>query len=359
MKIFGKQIVGSNVNIAKIYLRELPVGNDLLFQTFDFKDSMLIVDGPDEDELREITLPDLGFNEMLYIISYDGNLVVIASAPHFSFNCQYSIQIDAFCMGLCILYDSGKYSVLEDYLEPYTQSSASPQASDSALPFLSDYITQHADAFKTIYYPGAGYDFSSFYVFSHYANIQSVYYVDYFNGEDQPLIRSMMDNRAEQVQVINPQHFNKSMWSEFWPNAINNWEQMDRAFGANNNPENAWGRKVTFKHPMKTEQNFDFYYLGTEGVKTAQILLDNKIYPNLLVLQDYGFGGNWTSFGGADSPLYEVMSNHLPEYLLAATPDTGGNTHIWPGYEKVARPNPPSANPQLFNQRTLFKRASI
>lgn len=355
MKIFKKIINDGDAYIAKIYLREIPVSNELLFQTIDFKESMVIVNGADEDELRDIILPDLGFNEMLYIISYNVNLVVIASAPHFSFKCQNSIQIDAFCMGLMRIYDTKDCSTLEDYLEPFTYPDASHDNSESNLPLLSDYITQYADAFKTIYYPGAGLDFSSFYVFSHYSNIQSVYFVDYLNVEEYLPIRSMMDNRAYQLAVLSPQDFNKTMWSEFWANEL---EHMEWVFGADNNSENAWGRKVAFKHPKKTEQNFDFYYLGTEGVKTAEILLENKIYPNLVVLQDHGYGGNWTSFGGADSPLYKVMSNHLPEYLLAATPDTGGNTHIWPGYEKVAQPNPPSANPQVFNERTLFKRVS-
>jgi hypothetical protein len=68
MKIFKKSINDGDAYIAKIYLRDIPVGNDLLFQTLDFKESMVIVGGPDVDELREITLPNLGFNEMLYII---------------------------------------------------------------------------------------------------------------------------------------------------------------------------------------------------------------------------------------------------------------------------------------------------
>jgi hypothetical protein len=355
MKIFKKSINDGDVYIAKIYLRDIPVGNDLLFQTIDFKESLEIIDGPDEDEFREIALRNLGFNEMLYIISYDTNVVVIASAPHFSYKCQNSIQIDAFCMWLRRIYDKMDCSTLEDYFEPFNNPDASHDNSESNLPMLSDYITQHADAFKTIYYPGAGYDFSSFYVFSHYSNIQSVYFVDYMNVEEYLPIRSVMDNRADQLAVLSPPDFNKTKWSEFWPKEL---EHMDWVFGADNNSESAWGRKVTFKHPKKTEQNVDFYYLGTEGVKTAEILLENKIFPNVVVLQDHGFGGNWTSFGGADSPLYKVMSNHLPEYLLAETPETGGNTEIWPGYVKVARSNPPSASPQLFNQRTLFKRAS-
>jgi len=358
MKIYSKTLIGGEVHIAKIYVHGQPLGNDVLFETLDFTNTNEYTIEVDVTDLREEVLTEIGFKGILYVVSYDTESVLIASAPHHSFSCEYLIEMDAFCMGLCLLYDTGQYSVLEDYLEPYAQPPASLKASDSALPFLSDYISQHADSFKTIYYPGAGCDFSAFYVFSHYANIQSIYYVDYFNGEDQPLIRTIIDKRAEQTQVLNPQDFNKTMWMEYWPNAQNNWEQMDRAFGANNNPENAWGRKVVFKLPMYSDQNFDFYYLGTEGVKTAEVLLENSIYPNLVVLQDHGLGGNWTSFGGADSPLYLVMSNRLPEYLLAETRDTEGNIHIWPGYVKVAQPNPPSANPQLFNQRTLFKRAS-
>ena len=75
-----------------------------------------------------------------------------------------------------------------------------------------------------------------------------------------------------------------------------------------------------------------------------------------MVLQDHGFGGGWAVFGGENSPLYRVMKNNLPTYILL---EPGGNTDIWPGYIQVTKPYAPgikNANAMHMNKRALYKR---
>ena len=74
--------------------------------------------------------------------------------------------------------------------------------------------------------------------------------------------------------------------------------------------------------------------VGGEGVATFDALFcqGDAAPPYGVLLQDHGFGGNWTRFGGEDSPLWEIARLYArPEWLLVAD-----NTHPWPGYACVS-----------------------
>jgi hypothetical protein len=54
--------------------------------------------------------------------------------------------------------------------------------------------------------------------------------------------------------------------------------------------------------------------------------------PFAVLLKDHGFGGNWTTFGGAEGVLYDIAQQTVfPEYLLVAK-----GTEEWPNYEAVS-----------------------
>ena len=75
--------------------------------------------------------------------------------------------------------------------------------------------------------------------------------------------------------------------------------------------------------------------VGGEGVATFDALFcqPDGNPPYALVVQDYGFGGNWARFGGAESPLWSLARNFaLPQWLLVAD-----DTESWPGYEEVSQ----------------------
>lgn len=74
-------------------------------------------------------------------------------------------------------------------------------------------------------------------------------------------------------------------------------------------------------------------FLAAEGVAAYDALFcqAHGRAPFAIVLQDHGFGGNWTRFGceGALEHL-AVTTERLPEYLLVAT-----NTRAWTGYAPI------------------------
>lgn len=75
-------------------------------------------------------------------------------------------------------------------------------------------------------------------------------------------------------------------------------------------------------------------FIGGEGVATYDALFcqGDARPPFGLLLQDHGFGGNWTEFGGKTSPLWRLASRYAtPEWLLV-----GQGTDLWPGYEQVS-----------------------
>lgn len=77
-------------------------------------------------------------------------------------------------------------------------------------------------------------------------------------------------------------------------------------------------------------------FLGADGVATYDALFcqtKSSSHPYLVLLQDHGFGGNYTEFG-KDGLLEKIAERTkiFPEFLLVAE-----NTHAWPGYSMVKR----------------------
>jgi hypothetical protein len=332
-------------------------------QTIDYSGCIELVDEPDEEKLWD-DLHDIGFGNQAQIISYNQDLIVMASAANLLIGSSHNIEMDCFCRGVYYIAKNGNTEIFEDYLEKTNNNSIEADLSDDHLPEITDYIVQYPDAFKTVYYPGAGQDFSPLQLFGNHAHVQSIYFTDYENNlgilySNDPKVtdvRDRLDERAENVTELSPKDFDKKQWADFWPQESDAWAGIKEAFLPSHHPVHAWGRRVTFNQHQKSNHAFDFYYLGTEGVKTAEVLIENGTILNVLVLQDHGFGGNWSVFGGADSPLYRAMEQNLPKYILA---ELNSNIEMWPGYEQVTRTyNPPlhAAHALHRNVRALFKR---
>ena len=92
-------------------------------------------------------------------------------------------------------------------------------------------------------------------------------------------------------------------------------------------------REDGFDHTHGAER-LAILFLGADGVATFDALFcqQDSQAPFAVVLQDHGFGGNYTEFGRGGL-LDEVSrrSNCLPQYLLYAT----GSTVPWEGYDRV------------------------
>ena len=180
-----------------------------------------------------------------------------------------------------------------------------------------------------IYYPGAGFDFGPLNLFSQNNHVKKIIYCDYskeFNGEEKRFRIIKMIRRVAGLTIsegpieLNPSEFKYTDWDSFWRN-----NPRDLQFS---NPEHAFALKFRLNRNKKA---IDFIYFNTEAIGTYEILIQNKIRPNLIVLQDHGTGSNWDSFAREGSLLYQAAENSLPEFLFIAH-----NTDIWPGYTQYS-----------------------
>lgn len=222
---------------------------------------------------------------------------------------------------------------------------------------LTEYLEKNSFEFQTIYYPGADKDFSPLELFAHHTDVKAVYYSDYGSNIKQSGLHTLTNLESledddpfylyqlRDFMHLTPRDFGKSFWGEFWHPNPNSHE-----FGK---PENAWGIKIGM---ICNNEPFNFVYLGTEGVGTAMVLLENKIFPNVVVIQDHSTGGNWTNFGGNSSPLYLVFRQHMPKYIFT---EPNINKSLWPGYEQITEPwsyYSDDNHPAYYNPRALFRK---
>lgn len=321
------------------------------FNTIDY-DSALIYD-PNDYFFDQISI----YSSSFYILHLDEKFLVLvpeeslADLNTIALNSPtWQVYPDEFDRAINIIGEYNDFSYLKnEALIPTGLTWGSNEENNTDLPSLKDYVSSHVEEFKTIYYPGAGLDFSPLQLFGVFPNDPVIYFTDYMRIPELERIIHRLDNGLENWEELFPEKFNKSSWEDFWPGNPLAWNEEYH------HPKHGWGRKYQFSWEDK---NCTFCYLGTEGVQTAAILLENNIIPNVLVLQDNGGCTNYNLFSGQNSPLYQVMKNHLPKYILVDT-SGAGNTAPWPNYVQVTKTYQPSVFMSLSqNQdpRALFKR---
>jgi len=90
--------------------------------------------------------------------------------------------------------------------------------------------------------------------------------------------------------------------------------------------------------------------VGGEGVATYDALFcqDDSHSPYAILLQDHGFGGNWTRFGGDESPLRTLaLRSGLPRWLFVAN-----QTELWSGYQLASSEDRGGMH---SNRRSLYR----
>ena len=183
---------------------------------------------------------------------------------------------------------------------------------------------------KILYYPGAGTDKSPIELFFNNTDVETIIYADYQIGRSD--IEGMLMNIEgwfmDEISPIAyneliPKDFKRDSWEEFWPANIES-----REFA---NPDNAFGLSAKLYNADGVYKRF--IHLRTEAIQTYSILIENGLNPDIIILQEHGWGGNWSVFGGEDSPLYENAINTLPEYIFVAG---NSNTKPWPNYYRVS-----------------------
>ena len=358
--VWSKELISDReIKIYKAFFNPEKIEtNELLFETIDLLNCIDIEVGVSWEDFLDKHCLEIDLMDDVYVLSYTDEFIVFTGKKDPLYNIEYTIETDNFCLGLQLIVNENNFDFLKENLTPYKDiSNTNTKISNGDYPSIIEYIKANPNSFKTVYYPGAGQDFTAFHLFGKYATTEKIFYIDYLNDEPILSIKSTLKNRGKDTQILSPSYFGCRFWNQFWPSRRDSWFNGADWFNNNLiNEENSWGLKTTFSRKSNTNKSFDFYYLSTEGIKTMDILLKKNICPDVLVLQDHGYGGNWSYFGDNTSPLYEVMKDYLPEYLLV---DPKGNTVVWPGYEQVTQPfyNNVEGPSSMYNcERALFKK---
>jgi hypothetical protein len=172
-----------------------------------------------------------------------------------------------------------------------------------------------------LFYPGGRVDTDPFTLFCRHGGVEVFLYCDYLLpvSDARSFVRELPGFSVEDMGALAPEDLGVDDWAQLWP--------TDEASMRMANPATAyalWARLVS-----RTGRQIFFAYFGTEAVQTYHQLTTCGITPAAVVLQDHGFGGNWTTFGGPESPLWHHAQLAAPAMLYV-----GEQTKPWPGYRQ-------------------------
>lgn len=218
----------------------------------------------------------------------------------------------------------------------------------------ADYLRAQNLTELTLFYPGGGTDDGPLALACRTAPVAHVIYADY--GLSRRDVEAFLRRRpflgVKSMRSVGPGVLGAESWDEYWATDLRarNFSGPERAFGIGCG---------THHRGLEREEEFiarevSFLYLATEAVGTYARLLASQAdnVPDFVVLQDHGFGGNWTHFGG-ENELWQAAAERLafPRFLLVAE-----NTRPWPGYEQVTGYEPTPGQMHSFG-RALFVRS--
>jgi hypothetical protein len=171
------------------------------------------------------------------------------------------------------------------------------------------------------YYPGSGTDMGPMWLAINEFSAGTVIYTDYL--ETRSRLLNMLREcwawaKVGETQKVSSNDFGSVGWDAFWPR-----DERSRLFSG---PSKSWG--LTCMLDVMGRQ-VRLIFLGTDAHQTYANLLNTRLQPHIVWLQDHGFGCNWTDYAG-HSLMWEAAVQHegLPKYLLC--PD--GQRKSWPGY---------------------------
>jgi len=187
-----------------------------------------------------------------------------------------------------------------------------------------EYLRTHPSSRGVLYYPGCGSDYGPLRLFVENGAIKTAIYTDY-TIESPPLGKLFEKENGWKhtlVEKLTCENLQAESWVDFWPN-----NSSSRRFAS---PHRARAFQTKFQSP--NDASIQFIFCKTEGVQTLPCLIRAGLTPTIIVLQDHGFGCNWTSFGG-NNQMYHLAQHMdaLPELLFVAR-----NTIPWTGYARVS-----------------------
>lgn len=178
--------------------------------------------------------------------------------------------------------------------------------------------------YPSLYYPGSGTDRGPFDLFTRHGTLSTVVYIDYGLKRDDVhnFVAALQDWHCVNIGELQPSDLGETRWADFWPNH----PAGQTFFG----PQNAYCLWAVLQSTPTSRLVF-FLFLATEAIHTFEKLLHIGFNPQVVVLQDHGFGSNWAKkFGGA-SPLFRIAQVNPP--MLTYVADT---TDPWYGYQRVS-----------------------
>ncbi len=196
---------------------------------------------------------------------------------------------------------------------------------------------QEALSHRILYYPGAYDDGGPIRAFNKANHLHTFFYVDYLMDEAD-LRKRLTDENAFagytliDIQDLTPKELVPDGWTQHFTPTREHVERMP-----NDAQQNTFGLIAIFERQTAFDDShgakrFALIYLKSDGIATYDAVFANyKNPPQVLVLQDHGFGGGYAPFGN-EGPLVTIANktNCYPNYIFCAE-----NTFIWDGYEKV------------------------
>lgn len=181
------------------------------------------------------------------------------------------------------------------------------------------------------FYPGGGVDWSPIFRYADSDLFDFFIYADYWVTSN--TVIGDLAARLNGFQIIDTEQLGPGTTKGFLREWVDYYEP-----GADwGDPNNGYLLKVRLLTPMG--RTITLYYFGTEAIGTIRILTASLGRPLMVVVQDCGLGGYWTSFGG-ESLMYQalvryigppqnqkVLSRFLPRFIYVAE-----GTEAWPNY---------------------------
>jgi len=215
-----------------------------------------------------------------------------------------------------------------------------PDPTDDTLPTPEEAILRATDRergllrtlrnSRVLFYPGAGRDISPALRFAEIGAIDTVLYCDYINRVPRAVFDDLeMRGRfhGREARDVHASELGQRCRADFFPALQHRWGRRD-----DDEANPVIGGVMEMRSYGPDAGLFTFIYLDTEAIQTyIHVWGVAGDAPLIVVVQNHGFGGLWTSLGG-DCLMY-TAAPLLPLFLYVG--DIG--SEAWPNYRQISR----------------------
>lgn len=200
---------------------------------------------------------------------------------------------------------------------------------------------------RVLFYPGAGEDISPALRFAEIGAIDTVLYCDYINRAPRAVfddLAMMGRYHGREVRDVRASELGQRCRADFFPALRHRWGRRD-----DDEANPVIGSVMEMRSYSCDAWPITFIYLDTEAIQTyIHVWGVAGLAPLIVVVQNHGRGGLWTSLGG-DCLMYTAASL-LPHFLYIG--DIG--SEAWPNYRQISRAAL-DARSMHRSQRTLWE----